>query len=569
MRERLSLKDNARLDEARSWHLNGEFLAAQSTYESLMKKYPGNGVVQGLLGALFVDSGAPKQAIPVLQRATRHNKKDANAHYNLGLAFAEIDKHAEAIGAYKRAIAADPKHTKAYYNLGFSYRRCDRLAEAVKAFERDFAIAPASDTCRLLTRTFMELEKFDRALFYANRCVELEGARPEDLNLLIVLICRQMALAPAISTQEAEELIALADHATTLTPNSVPALVNQGRAYSQLGRFEAALPPLQAALQLEPEHDTAHSLYGIALLTEGKLFEGWHERTVLERMRKMVTPTGVSRWQGQLQSGYKLWVTREQGVGDQILYARMLQDLVAAGVDVTLVCEKRIHPLFERSFPEVTLSTGLDEDAQKLQDGFATLGELHLTLRKDLAAIPAPENYLLPDADLKEKFRARYANAYPGKTITGIAWRSHSEVNGAGKSVPLDELLPVLQSPDRVFVCVQYGEGWDELQAHAEKHGYLVHYDEDADSLASLEDGAAQLAALDELVSVSNASVHMAGAMGVACHVLVGQRPVWHWFSENTAPDALSPWYTNVRLYRQQSLSDWHAPIAQIAEQLT
>ena len=114
-------------------------------------------------------------------------------------------------------------------------------------------------------------------------------------------------------------------------------------------------------------------------------------------------------------------------------------------------------------------------------------------------------------------------------------------------------------------MCVQYGEGADALRRHAREHGYQVHIDEDCDPLADLDGAAAQLAALDELVSVSNASVHMAGALGVRTHVLISKRPVWHWFREGDR----APWYPDVHLYRQQRLETWQDPIAQLASRLT
>lgn len=563
MRAKLSHRDGEKLQRARGYHLQGAFTEAQALYEKLLKKHPRNPVVQSLLGSVLIDQGQPVAAIPILREATAR-KKNPDSHYNLALALDAIGDLQGAVREYRQAVALDADHSKAHFNLGLVYRRLEQYEQAIDSLLKDYAQGAKFDTCRLLARCYTQLERYDDALFYANQCVELDGATADDLDLLVFLLCHKYALTAYVTETEQDELVALAEHAVALNSSNVTALINAGRAHSQLGNYQAALAPLKQAVQLDPENESAHALYAVALLTEGEIYQGWHERTLLSRMQKPVTETGVRRWNGQLEAGLKLWVTREQGVGDQILYARMLRELVDAGVVVTLVCEARIQPLLARSFPQILLSTGLSPAEQAQQDAFTTLGELHMYLRADRQDLPAPANYLAADTAASERLRDQYQALYPDKVITGFAWRSHSDVNGAGKSIPLDDLLPILKTPNRVFVCVQYGDGWQELAAHAEQHGYTVHFDEDCNSLTDLDAGLAQLAALDDVVSVSNASVHMAAALGKKVRVLVGRRPVWHWFSQGDR----SPWYSDVALYRQQTLTDWQAPIEQLAADL-
>lgn len=564
MREKLTHKDGIKLTQAKELHLAGQFPDAEQLYKKLLRKYPRSAVVKSLLGSLLVDRGDVVEALPLLEYAATNQKDNADMQYNLGLAWAETGDQEKAVKAYRRAIKLNPSHTKAHYNLGLAYRRLGDTPAAVEALLRDYSLCPQADTCRLLYRSYKTLEQYDQALKYADECVALEGATPEDLDELIYLLCLKYTRQSSISADEREALFALADHAVALNPTGVVALFNQGRAYSLLGDHRTALTPLAAAVQLDPENDALNAMYGISLLTTGDLQAGWHYRTALSRMHKPVTETGVPRWQGEVKPGLRLWVTAEQGIGDKVLYARMLRDLIDAGVHVTLVCETRLHELLARSFPEIELHAALPEEAQRQQDAFATLGELHLYLRPDRTALPVPGTWLRPDPQQRDALRAEYQRLYPNKVITGLAWTSHSDANGAGKSVDLDELLPVLMQPDRVFVCVQYGAGIEELRDHASTHGYVVHTDAHINSLDDLDAGAAQLAALDELVSVSNASVHMAAAMGVPCRVLVGARPVWHWFDEGQT----SPWYEDVRLYRQQDLAGWQTAVDQLVGDL-
>jgi hypothetical protein len=74
----------------------------------------------------------------------------------------------------------------------------------------------------------------------------------------------------------------------------------------------------------------------------------------------------------------------------------------------------------------------------------------------------------------------------------------------------------------------------------------------------------AQVAAMDMVISVSNATVHMAGQLNVPTWILLATRPLWHWFIDGDT----SVWYESVRLYRQRELQDWTPLLNQVAADL-
>ena len=81
----------------------------------------------------------------------------------------------------------------------------------------------------------------------------------------------------------------------------------------------------------------------------------------------------------------------------------------------------------------------------------------------------------------------------------------------------------------------------------------VVQYiDEEIDSLENLDDFAAQVSALDLIISTSNATVHVAGGLGKRVWVLLSSRPDWRWMLDRDD----SPWYQTVRLFRQEKLGD-------------
>jgi ADP-heptose:LPS heptosyltransferase len=70
---------------------------------------------------------------------------------------------------------------------------------------------------------------------------------------------------------------------------------------------------------------------------------------------------------------------------------------------------------------------------------------------------------------------------------------------------------------------------------------------------------------LDLVITVDTAVAHLAGAMGKAVWVLLPFVPDWRWLLNRDD----SPWYPTMRLFRQQQIPDWNAPIKRIVEELT
>ena len=78
-------------------------------------------------------------------------------------------------------------------------------------------------------------------------------------------------------------------------------------------------------------------------------------------MRKRVYPLFAVRkhpypeWDGSSLAGTRLLVYCEQGLGDEIMFASCVPDVLRAGADCILECSRRLAPIFSRSFPAATV----------------------------------------------------------------------------------------------------------------------------------------------------------------------------------------------------------------------
>jgi hypothetical protein len=115
-----------------------------------------------------------------------------------------------------------------------------------------------------------------------------------------------------------------------------------------------------------------------------------------------------------------------------------------------------------------------------------------------------------------------------------------------------------------VFVSLQYGRCGEELgELRTGPEGATVHHFPEA--VADYEETAALVTALDLVISVQTAVVHLAGALGRPVWVMVSGAPEWRYLA---AGDRL-PWYASVRLFRQDRLGEWGPVIAQVADRIS
>ncbi len=148
-----------------------------------------------------------------------------------------------------------------------------------------------------------------------------------------------------------------------------------------------------------------------------------------------------------------------------------------------------------------------------------------------------------------------------GKLLVGFSWMSTNKHFGELKSIPPAEFTRLLSFTSHMnFVSLQYGDNVEDLKAFKELGAEII-VDKDIDPLLSLDDCAAQIAAMDYIVSVSNSTVHFAGALGVKTFAIipVGHGRVWYWFTgmKNT------PWYDSVELIRCEQPAQWRPAIDQ------
>ena len=274
-------------------------------------------------------------------------------------------------------------------------------------------------------------------------------------------------------------------------------------------------------------------------------------------------------WTGDSLQGKKILVYGEQGVGDEVMFASCIPDLIAETPDkILLECDPRLEPLFARSFPDVHVcgkERELDFSWIHEQGPFdysLPIGSLPKFFRNRVEDFPERDSFLVPGAELVETWNQRLASLGKGLKI-GISWRGgQTERVIRNSSIPLPYWVPLL-SMDAFFINLQYGDTAEDVDRMHTEHDIQIHDWEDNDPLQDLDNQAALISALDLVITIDNSTLHMAGAVGTPTWGLLEYVPDWRWpqvFGDSP------PLYRSVRLFRQKQLAEW-GPVLTDAEQ--
>lgn len=338
-----------------------------------------------------------------------------------------------------------------------------------------------------------------------------------------------------------------------------PELFNAfGRFLQEVGEHARAIQVLDRAVALRPDHAGYRFNLGLSLLTRGALAQGWPlyeagRALRADPMRRYPAP----EWQGEPVAGKTLLLWEEQGVGDTLLYGSMIVDLMARGAHCVLECDPRLVALFQRSLPGLDVVAAgpfADVTAGRRLDFHAPLGSIGRFLRPSLDSFPPAQPFLKPDPARVAAMRQVLGRFGPQPKV-GLSWHSASTTY-SDKSIALSEWGPLLRQANRCFVALQYGAIDADLAEVRQRFGVDIVEVPGLDRFRDLDGLAALAAACDVVVTISNVTANIAGALGLPTLLLLGRGSLWYWFDERSD----SPFYANMRLIRAPQPGRW-APV--------
>jgi len=554
--------DEPALTRARALEDEGNLAAAAGIYEDLVLRNPDNPEPRLALGMVRYRQTEYLSAIEQLEAAIAEKPDSAQACYYLGLAYSKLAEAETAKDWLELAVAYDPKMVQAWQQLAHVYYKdLGNLARAQECCETVCALWPEGAAGHFLRGLILQKQaRYEEAIEAYRMAISLDPSHAEALNNLGDILLLQ---------ERFDEAVEVLEDSVRLRPQLLNPAMNLGCAYRHLGRFQDALLQFDRVFAREPSHFGTRWYRSHVLLAEQCFEEGWQDYEYRFHVGVVdFRPMPFPAWRGEALEGKTLLVCAEQGLGDEIMFASCLPDAMRRAQHCVIECNTRLESLFRRSFPSATVFGSKHEYAPSWLrqappiDCQIPAGSLPYHFRRHASDFPAHAGYLKADPEKVRYWAQRLAALGPGLKI-GISWRGGTaKTRVRSRSIPLEAWEPILRQPGMHFVSLQYGDCGEELTQVQQAYGITVHHWQAA--IDDYEETAALLCALDRVVSVCTAVVHLSGALGCSVWVLVPAVPEWRYTQNATS----MPWYPSTRLFRQRVPGEWEPVVRQVAGEL-
>ena len=568
-------------------HHAGNLAEAGRIYKTILDDNPDNVDALNLFGVIMQAAGNPEAAVEFIQRATELAPDYFAAHVNLGNALQAAGRAEEAVETFQVALKMNPLMPEVVSNLASALIDLGRHVEAAAICEDALNTKPDLAAARAnLANAMLGLGKHEEAV--KNYHLALEGD-PGNANAWFSLgnvlfemgqgeeALKHYREAVRLSPESAEKHYNLAnaalalDHyedavesfgqAIIITPEYLDAHVNLGSALQSLGRIDDAIASFRHALQLAPSDQPNADLHwnlALALLQNGDYEEGWREYEWRWENPEFTTPRKDLEqplWDGGDVHGKTILLHVEQGLGDALQFVRYAPLVAAQGARVVIECRAGMSRLFKETENVADVVTA--GDPLPPFDLHAPLMSLPRIFGTTVETVPADIPYLVVPAGAVADPRITDGDGL----AVGFAWAGSPTHQGDHRrSVEPGRFAALFSVPGVRFFSLQVGgagPGFEALPAVENVIDLGAGLDDFADT-------AAAVAALDLVIAVDTAVVHLAGGLGRPAWVLAAFASSYLWLAGRDD----TPWYPTLELFRQPRPGDWDSVFAAVREAL-
>lgn len=501
----------------------GDWRSAATAYFEAMRLNPGCASYLNDLGVLLELNGDPGQRLAYWESITRDKDAHPIAFFFFGNALAAENRLNEALAAYEQATTLAPNMAEALNNQALILGKLGREAEAVAVLQR----AAAADPGQVAARS----------------------------NLGSIL-ARNNALT------EAEVMLS---RALALDPDCIDAQVNYGALLMRQRRFAEAEMSFRRVLAKAPGNASAELNLGLLKLNVGDCEQGWpyyESRWKMPQLAEKRPPLSSPVWTGEPLDGKRLFIFSEQGFGDNIQFARYLNELHARFPTAKIVfyALHSLVGLLRASFMERDWCTILPwGEAIPEHDLHIALMSLPWRCGTSVATIPAPLSYLQAEPERQAAWRERLKGVK--SPAVGLVWSSSETfIYRSSKAVALKTLQPLLEVEGVTWVNLQFGKDAEQIA----EGGFGSLFVDPMPDVRDFGDTAAIVDQLDLVITVDTAVAHLAGALGRPVWMLDRYDTDWRWLP----PREDSPWYPSMRIFRQEEFGQWPPVVERAREAL-
>ena len=403
---------------------------------------------------------------------------------------------------------------------------------------------------------YRRLGRYKEALFWTKKAISLKSYFWAAHNNLARIYH---------DTGDLEKCLSIYQKIINKVPNYLEARVNLAVTLKSVGDYHASLQEYHKILEIK---ETDLTLFHISLtrlcmgfFKEGYL--GYENRWKVSPLNRAIWPIkGRILWEGQKDKKVLLW--KEQGIGDDILFMGLVSEAAKVASSAIVYTDPRLVPLCQRGMPDITFKPykgKIENEEFDYHLPMGSLPRLFRTSEKDFKN--TVRGYLKADKKRVENLREELGIG--DKKVIGISWKSIKSLHTVKKSLDLAKLGRIFEDLDVTLVNLQYGDVDKEIKEFTRATGIEILQCQSVDNREDLDGLAALIEACDLIVSTSNVTIHLAGALGKETWVLLPYVANFWWLLNRTD----SIWYPTLKLYRQEKYNEWDGSLNKISEDLS
>ncbi len=463
---------------------SGAFDKALAEGKRLIGLYPKDWTILDFLGGLNVLKGKFADSIPYFDAAIDLCPKQPSPYSNKANALENLGDLKGALACSEQAVSLMPDHPKAMTNKGNILMKLAAYEKALDCFQSALAQSPENPiTFVNVARAWNKLGQFDQAL-------------------------------------------ALLDRAVAIDPMCAEAFNVKGNSLLFSDQFDEAAAQYDSALKIRPEFDIAKVGKSLTQFWKGDLRAAWpnHDARDLGQLATLLNKR-VHRWQGEPLCDKTLFVAREQGIGDEVMWGHFLPFLYDATKHLVVLVDDRLVSSYQRRFPNASvLGAGSFASESKIEeaivnkqvDCWTAIGSApQFDWQSPEQVVPHSNGFLFPSNSHSQAARS-WLNTVSSKPKIAIAWRSGIKSPQRDRNyADIEQLAPMFTLADKVdFINLQYGEVEREIaRAHA-NFGVTIHQMPGVDMMNDIEANLALCDAVDCVVTVASAPGQFALSVG-------------------------------------------------------
>lgn len=523
------------------------------------------------------------------------NKRQFNKLIKKGQNFYKKQEYNEALKYLTSAWKFDDSDTNLLIMIADSLFKKGNKSAALQLMGHTLERAPKDpNIASVLGNAALKMDMFDLSLRFHQKYIELrpndvvgynnyasalreDGKLDEAIEFLqdiIPLFAQEETiwntLASIVSYRDGPEAaIIFYEECLKLNPENSQALNNVAPAYLSVNKPELAEETIKKAIKLSPNLLDPHLFLSNLYLISKRLSDGWNKysmRSAPKHLKITAKHNKIPVWQGEELKGKKIIVFSEQGIGDEILFSCLYNEIIEQAKEATFSCEGRLVELFKASFPA----------AQVAQTRFIINYELDYSIMVCPDVDFSDYDYQCVAGDLMKYFWKKYEDIKPSSTAilkppqekidrwkkeieklphklsVGIAWRSGLRLARRSRSyAQLTEWAHFFKDKEINLVNVQYGDCDEEIEELESKTGLKVHQIKGLDLKDDFSSTTAMMQSLDLVVGPSTSPVHQAAFSGTEVWYFSSGQPWWSF------GDEIPVWRQNSRIILKNENDLW------------